>query len=121
MAIVRTEAGRDPHDKELHDLVGKLSTRSEEFRQRWSTHNVRYVGSQIKLFRHDLVGDLELGHESVDMLSNAGLTLTVYAAEPGSVTEHALELLASWHSTGKVPTDQTRPPDTLDQPRTAPR
>ena len=29
VAILRTEAGRDPHDKALHDLVGELSTRSD--------------------------------------------------------------------------------------------
>jgi hypothetical protein len=27
--VLRTEAGRNPHDKGLHDLVGELSTRSD--------------------------------------------------------------------------------------------
>ena len=36
VAILRTEAGRDPHDKALHDLVGELSTRSDDFRRRWA-------------------------------------------------------------------------------------
>ena len=36
VAILRTEAGRDPHDRLMHDLVGELSTRSDEFRRRWS-------------------------------------------------------------------------------------
>lgn len=31
VAILRTEAGRNPHDKGLHDLVGELSTRSDAF------------------------------------------------------------------------------------------
>ncbi|HSO16261.1 MAG TPA: helix-turn-helix transcriptional regulator, partial [Arthrobacter sp.] len=31
VAILRTEAGRDPYDRGLTDLVGELSTRSEEF------------------------------------------------------------------------------------------
>jgi len=96
VAILRTEAGRDPHDKELHDLVGELSTRSDEFRRRWSTHNVRYHGAGTKHFHHHDVGDLELAYESVDMISDPGLTLTLYAAEPGSPTAHALDLLASW-------------------------
>jgi hypothetical protein len=42
------------------------------------------------------VGDLTLVYESVDMLSEPGLTLTLYAAEPASPTAHALDLLASW-------------------------
>ena len=98
VAILHTEAGRDPHDKQLHDLVGELSTRSDEFRHRWSTHNVRYHGAGTKTFRHREVGDLELAYESMDMISDPGLTLTLYAAEPASSTAHALDLLASWTS-----------------------
>jgi transcriptional regulator with XRE-family HTH domain len=96
VAILRTEAGRDPHDKALHDLVGELSTRSEEFRRRWGAHNVRYHGAGTKRFHHRDLGDLELAYESVDMISEPGLTLTIYAAEPASPTAHALDLLASW-------------------------
>ena len=96
VAILRTEAGRDPQDKQLHDLVGELSTRSEVFRRRWSSHNVRLHGAGTKQFHHTLVGDLELAYESVDMISDPGLTLTLYVAEPASPTAHALELLASW-------------------------
>jgi hypothetical protein len=99
VAILRTEAGRDPHDKDLHDLVGELSTRSDDFRRRWSSHNVRYHGAGTKHFRHRDVGDLELAYESLDMISDPGLTLTLYAAEPASPTAHALDLLASWSST----------------------
>ncbi len=96
VAILRTEAGRDPYDKDLHDLVGELSTRSSEFRRRWSAHNVRQHGAGTKHFHHSDVGDLELAYESMDMISDPGLTLTLYAAEPNSPTAHALDLLASW-------------------------
>jgi transcriptional regulator with XRE-family HTH domain len=96
VAILHTEAGRDPYDKDLHDLVGELSTRNEDFRRRWSAHNVRYHGAGTKRFHHHDVGDLELAYESVDMISDPGLTLTLYAAEPGSPTAQALDLLASW-------------------------
>ena len=102
VAILRTEAGRNPYDKGLHDLVGELSTRSEEFRRRWSAHNVRYHGAGTKHFHHLVVGNLELAYESVDMISEPGLTLTIYAAEPGSPTEQALALLASWAATQGV-------------------
>jgi transcriptional regulator with XRE-family HTH domain len=107
VAILRTEAGRDPNDKDLHDLVGELSTRSEEFRRRWGAHNVRYHGAGTKHFHHRDVGDLELAYESVDMISEPGLTLTIYAAEPASPTSHALDLLASWSATAN--TDTTSP------------
>jgi len=42
VAILRSEAGRDPYDRGLSDLVGELSTRSETFRTRWAAHNVRF-------------------------------------------------------------------------------
>jgi transcriptional regulator with XRE-family HTH domain len=96
VAILRTEAGRDPYDKDLHDLVGELSTRSEDFRRRWSTHNVRYHGAGTKSYHHHEVGNLTLAYESVDMISEPGLTLTFYTAEPASPTAQALDLLAAW-------------------------
>jgi hypothetical protein len=104
VAILRTEAGRDPYDKGLHDLVGELSTRSDDFRRRWSAHNVRYHSAGTKRFHHHVVGDLTLAYESVDMISEPGLTLSLYAAEPGSSTEHALGLLASWAATQDIDT-----------------
>ena len=96
VSILRTEAGRDPYDKALHDLVGELSTRSTDFRRLWSRQDVRLHGAGTKRFHHTVVGDLELAYESVDMISDPGLSLTIYAAEPASPTAHALELLASW-------------------------
>ncbi|WP_349814879.1 hypothetical protein [Curtobacterium sp. MCJR17_043] len=105
VAILRTEAGRDPHDKALQDLVGELSTRSADFRQRWGRQDVRLHGAGSKLFHHAVVGDLDLAYESVDMLSDPGLSMTIYAAEPGSPTAHALELLASWTAASATRTD----------------
>jgi transcriptional regulator with XRE-family HTH domain len=103
VAILRTEAGRNPHDKELHDLVGELSTRSDEFRTRWGAHNVRHHGTGTKRFHHHAVGDLTLAYEGLDMAAEPGLTLTIYTAEPGSPSEEALRLLASWAATPRTP------------------
>lgn len=99
VATLRTEAGRNPHDRRLHELVGELSTRSEEFRSRWSAHDVRIHTTGTKRFRHNVVGDLELAYETVDLRSGPGLSLTIYAAEPGSPSENNLRLLASWAAT----------------------
>src|SRR3954470_11219407 len=79
--------------------LSALLTRSEDFRRRWSAHNVRYHGAGTKRFHHQVVGDLDLAYESVDMISDPGLTLTLYAAEPASPTAHALDLLAAWTAT----------------------
>jgi transcriptional regulator with XRE-family HTH domain len=99
VSILRTEAGRDPHNKELHDLVGELSTRSQEFRRRWSSHNVRHHGAGFKTFRHPVVGEMTMAYEGLEMAAEPGLTLTIYSAEPGSPSEEALRLLASWAAT----------------------
>ena len=96
VAILRTEAGRAPRDRELHDLVGELSTRSDEFRTRWGAHNVRHHGSGTKRFHHRVVGDLTLAYEGLEMAAEPGLTLTIYTAEPGSPSDEGLRLLASW-------------------------
>lgn len=96
VAILRTEGARDPHNKDLHDLVGELSTRSDEFRRRWGAHNVRHHGSGFKTFRHPVVGELTLAYEGFQMEAETGLTFTIYAAEPGSASDHAMRLLASW-------------------------
>ncbi|MEV0731213.1 helix-turn-helix transcriptional regulator [Polymorphospora sp. NPDC050346] len=96
VANLRTAAGIDPHDKGLHDLVGELSTRSDDFRRRWGAHNVRIHGTGVKHFHHHIVGDLALAYESMELRAEPDLTMTIYAAEPDSSTAHALTLLASW-------------------------
>ena len=99
---LRTAAGIDPHDKCLHDLVGELSTRSDEFRRRWGAHDVRLHATGVKNFHHHVVGDLALAYETMDLRADPELTLTIYAAEPDSPTAHALSLLASWAATAPV-------------------
>jgi len=96
VGIIRTEAGRDPHDEALHELVGELSTRSDEFRRRWGAHDVRHHVSGGKEFRHPVVGDLELVYEAMEPMGQPGLNFLIYSAEPGSPTEERLRLLASW-------------------------
>jgi transcriptional regulator with XRE-family HTH domain len=101
VAILRTEAGRDPYDRGLTDLVGELSTRSEEFRTLWAAHNVRQHYTGLKHFHHPVVGELHLMYEAMDVSADAGLSLLVYNAEPGSASEDALRLLASWAATNR--------------------
>lgn len=95
VALLRTEAGRHPYDRALSDLVGELSTHSEPFRTRWATHNVRLHQTGVKHFRHPVVGDLELTFDAMDLPADAGLTMTVYTADPGSSSEERLNLLAT--------------------------
>jgi len=99
VAILRAEAGRDPYDRDLSDLVGELSTRSELFRTLWATHNVHRHDAGTKRFRHPIVGELTVNFEAMELVADPGLTMFVYTAEPGSKSEQALNLLASWTAT----------------------
>jgi transcriptional regulator with XRE-family HTH domain len=98
VAHLRSEAGRYPYDRQLSDLVGELSTRSDEFRIRWAAHNVRFHRTGTKRIHHPVVGELDLSYESME-LSADGLSVAIFTAEPGSASQQALDLLASWTAT----------------------
>jgi transcriptional regulator with XRE-family HTH domain len=99
VAILRWAAGRDPHDRELSDLVGELATQSEAFRARWAAHDVRFHDTGVKRFHHPVVGELSLTYNRLDLAADQGLTLFTYVAEPGSRSQEALKLLGSWAAT----------------------
>jgi transcriptional regulator with XRE-family HTH domain len=99
VAHLRSEAGRNPYDRQLSDLIGELSTRSDEFRVRWAAHNVRYHRTGSKRIHHPIVGDLDLTYESMDLGADDGLSVAIFTAEPDSASQQALDLLASWAAT----------------------
>jgi hypothetical protein len=99
VAVLRGEAGRNPYDRALSDLVGELSTQSEEFRSRWARHDVRYHDTGKKRLHHPVVGDLEVAFEVMTLVADPQLTMFAFTAEPGSKSEEALRLLASWTAT----------------------
>jgi transcriptional regulator with XRE-family HTH domain len=96
VALLRAEAGRDPYDRALSDLIGELSTRSDVFRTGWAAHHVRLHQTGVKRLHHPEAGDLVLGYESMELAADAGLRLNAYHAEPGTPSSDALRLLASW-------------------------
>ena len=66
VAVLRSTAGRNPYDKELVELIGELSTRSDEFRTRWAAHNVRFHRTGRKRIHHPVVGTLDLSFEAME-------------------------------------------------------
>jgi transcriptional regulator with XRE-family HTH domain len=98
-AALRTEAGRNPYDRGLTDLIGELSTRSEQFRTWWATHNVKLHHTATKRMRHPVAGDLELTGEALHLPGDADLTIINYTFEPASPTAQAITFLASWGDT----------------------
>lgn len=117
VALLRAEAGRDPYDRALTDLVGELSTRSGMFRTLWAAHNVRLHRSGVKHLHHAVVGDLTLTYESLDLIADQGLRLNAYTAEPGTPSQDSLNLLASWTATTD---DAGQPQDTRTGDETPP-
>jgi transcriptional regulator with XRE-family HTH domain len=99
--MLRSEAGRNPYDKQLIELIGELSTRSEDFRTRWAAHNVRFHRTGHKRLRHPVVGALDLDFEAMEFPSHPGLTLLVYTAAATTPAADSLKLLASWAATAE--------------------
>jgi transcriptional regulator with XRE-family HTH domain len=99
VAHLRSEAGRNPYDRQLTDLVGELSTRSDEFRVRWAAHNVRFHRTGAKHIHHPIVGELQLDYETLELSADEGLAVAIFTAEPGSASQQALDLLSSWTAT----------------------
>lgn len=122
VSVMRAEAGRDPHDKGLHDLVGELSTRSDAFRTLWGAHNVRTHGTGTKRFNHPIVGEMTFAYEELAITADPGHVVLVYTAEPGSPSAERLQLLANWAASQREAeqrddTAVTNQPDTSEAGR----
>jgi hypothetical protein len=107
VALLRLQAGSNPHDRALTDLIGELATKSEDFRVLWAAHNVRLHTKGVKRLNHPIVGELELHYDRLDLMADR-LMLFVYTAEPGTRSAESLQLLASWAASeaeGLTPSD----------------
>jgi transcriptional regulator with XRE-family HTH domain len=111
VAALRTQAGRDPHDRDLSALIGELTTRSEEFAGLWATHDVRLHRKTEKHFNHPVAGQLTLRYERLAIDGDPGLEIYAYTAEPGSPSAEALNFLASYSDRSETP---THPPAAKD-------
>lgn len=96
VGMLRAEAGRTPHDSELSTLVGELSTRSMLFAELWADHQVALHDHGTKTMHHEIIGDIELGYETLPIDADTGHVVTFYYPSPGSAATAQLRLLASW-------------------------
>ncbi|MFF9324549.1 helix-turn-helix transcriptional regulator [Streptomyces sp. NPDC014776] len=108
VGALRVAATKDPYDRELSNLIGELSTRSDAFRVMWGAHDVRVFRDGTKRFRHPAVGRLDLDHETMFLAADEQIGVAVYSAVPASTAEDGLKLLASWAAT----TEETASADT---------
>jgi hypothetical protein len=67
VASMRSAAGRNPHDTGPHGSHWRAGLRSDEFRYRWSAHDVRFRRSGAKRIRHRDVGDLAFSYEGLEL------------------------------------------------------
>lgn len=96
VGALRVEAVRNPYDRELSDLIGELSTRSDQFRIWWGGQDVFVHQHATKRFGHPFVGAIELAAETMPLSGDTGQTLVAYSAPPGSPAADSLTLLAGW-------------------------
>ena len=99
VANLRTEVGRDPHDRLLQELVGDLLAGGSEFSALWASHDVRYHDTGFKSLHHPEIGDVDLTFETMDLPADPGQALIVYGTEPASASEASLRLLSSLAAT----------------------
>jgi transcriptional regulator with XRE-family HTH domain len=95
VAALRTEAGKNPVDRKLTDLIGELATRSEPFRTRWARHNVRLHRTAPKRIQNPVIGEITVTGDAL-ALPGEDLTLVAYTAEANSRAQDQLNFLASW-------------------------
>jgi transcriptional regulator with XRE-family HTH domain len=97
VGILRMHAGQSRGDPRLASLIEELSRKSEEFRRLWARHEVGCGGTGIPVrMRHPLVGEFDLVSERMLLTDDSPQLLIAYYAEPGSRSEEALRMLASW-------------------------
>ena len=65
-------------------------------------------------FTHAVVGELKLSCNRIDVAADPGLMIVTYTAEPGSRSQVALGLLASWAATREL---EVANPDREEQAR----
>jgi hypothetical protein len=96
VAALHRYAGRYPDDPQLAELVGDLTVRDPDFRRWWADHDVFQHTHGYKRLRHPVLGELTLDYESLTVTGDPEQSLGLYTAAPGSASEQALHLLASW-------------------------
>jgi transcriptional regulator with XRE-family HTH domain len=96
ISYIRMEAARKPDDPRLAELIGDLSIRDSQFRQWWAGHHVALKRRGARTYNHPVVGEITLEWDTLTSDADPDQQLIVYTAQPGSPSEQALRILASW-------------------------
>jgi hypothetical protein len=107
VGVLQLEASANPKDPTIAALVGKLATRSAEFRTWWSAPNPQTRTAGTKRFAHPVAGELRINWEAFTVPDQPRHILFVYSAADQE-SEHALQILASWRATQLASDDTSR-------------
>jgi transcriptional regulator with XRE-family HTH domain len=98
VAILRHDMAQHPDDPQLRELIGELAMASPEFRTWWAEHDVTTRNSGVKRYRHPVVGEMTIHFEAMQLADEDQL-LFIYSVEPGTRSDDAMRLLATWAAT----------------------
>ncbi|MFF3979774.1 helix-turn-helix transcriptional regulator [Streptomyces sp. NPDC001828] len=96
VAVLRMEAGCNPNDRALTDLVAELTVRDPDFRAWWASHQVRGPRQLTKTYRHPVIGTVTLDVQQFGVDRQPDQQLVAYTAPPGSPSQEALRFLLQW-------------------------
>ncbi|MFJ3090413.1 helix-turn-helix transcriptional regulator [Streptomyces sp. NPDC086838] len=105
-AYLRLDAGRHPGDPDTAELIEELSSAGPEFGEVWAEHRLKDKTHGRYLYRHPVVGELDLGFETLRLPDDPDQALIAHTVEEGSPSETALRLLAAW-TREETPVDGT--------------
>ncbi len=97
-AILRRDATSHPNDRELNELIGELTVKSDKFRQWWPQHKVYECSSGTKHLKHPLVGELYIEYETFPVPEEPDQQMFLYTAKKETPSADALRILATWHT-----------------------
>lgn len=95
-AYLRLDAARHPDDPETAALLHELSAASPEFRTAWAEHGLRDKTHGRYVYRHPVVGEMDLGYETLRLPDDPDQALIAHTVEDGSPSHTALRLLTAW-------------------------
>jgi len=110
-AMLRFEAGRDPLNSDLTALIGELATRSPQFRRDWADQDVHEHRTGKKVYRHPVVGEMDISYDVFELPGEPGLSITTYGVDDDTESADRMVLLGSWAATREASSAHRPAPD----------
>lgn len=89
----RTHSTDWPGDPAIIEVVDRLCSTSDDFAQRWRSHDVAPFATTKRVFDHPVAGRLEFDHHRLEVLDQPGTILVAFVDAPG--TDSAARLAAA--------------------------